>query len=148
MNQTTPPTLEHVKLSTTTSMNINISSSCHQQSRTCFILIKQMKSCLCCRHYGPMVFYYCWTKGLDDYLSHLVWSGRTGAAREAISVYVKIHSGCKLAALDLAAASDEEVIRSFAKLESLKPGKVNMALDKLLEDRQNEETLLSGHGAK
>ena len=107
-----------------------------------------MKPCLCCRHYGPMVFYYCWTKSLDDYLSHLVWSGRTGAAREAISVYVKIHSGCKLAALDLAAASDEEVIRSFAKLESLKPGKVNMALDKLLEDRQNEETLLSGHGAK
>ena len=53
-----------------------------------------------------------------------------------------------LAGLDLAAATDEEVIRSFAKLESLKPGKVNMALDKLLEDRQNEKTLLSGHGAK
>ena len=50
--------------------------------------------------------------------------------------------------MDIGALNDEELVRNFAKFESLKPGKVNMALDKLLEERQNEETILAGHGAK
>ena len=100
------------------------------------------------RHYGPMIFHLCWTKALDDFLAHLVWSGRLEAAVAAVRVYTKIHSESRLAASDLASLTPEEIIRDFAKYESLKPGKVNAALDKLLEDRANKETLLSGHGAK
>jgi len=100
------------------------------------------------KHYGPMIFHLCWTKALDDFLAHLVWSGRLEAAVAAVRVYTKIHSESRLAASDLASLTPEEVIRDFAKYESLKPGKVNAALDKLLEDRANKETLLSGHGAK
>ena len=100
------------------------------------------------KHYGPMIFHFCWTKTLDDFLAHLVWSGRLEEAVAAIRVYTKIHTESRMAGCDLDRMALEEVVRDFAKYESLKPGKVNVALDKLLEDRANKETLLSGHGAK
>lgn len=53
---------------------------------------------------------------------------------------------CKTSSLDLSSISSEELVRSFAKHESLKAGKVNMALEKLLESKKATETILSGHG--
>ena len=44
-------------------------------------------------------------------------------------------------------SSDEELVRNFAKM-NLKSGKVNMALEKLMESKKTTETILSGHGAK
>ena len=95
-----------------------------------------------------MIFHLCWTKQCDDFLAHLVWSGRLEEAVATIRVYIKIHTESKMAGSDLDRMTPEEVVRDFAKYESLKPGKVNVALDKLLEDRASKETLLSQHGAK
>jgi len=99
------------------------------------------------RHYGPMVFNLCWSKQIDDLLAHLIWNDRIEEAADAINVYVKVHPECKTSSLDLASTSSEDLVRSFAKHESLKAGKVNMALEKLLESKKTTETILSGHGA-
>ena len=53
---------------------------------------------------------------------------------------------CKTSSIDLSSISGEDLVRSFAKHESLKAGKVNMALEKLLESKKATETILSGHG--
>ena len=101
-----------------------------------------------CRHYGPMIFNFCWNKNLDEFLTHLIWSDKVDAAADAIKVYLKIHTNCKLSTLAVKVMSSEDLIRNFSKYESLKPGKLNAALDKLQEDRNNQDNLLSGHGAK
>ena len=95
-----------------------------------------------------MIFNFCWNKNLDEFLTHLIWSDRVSEAVDAVKVYLKIHTNCKLSTLDIAKMSSEEVIRNFSKYESLKPGKLNAALDKLEENRNNKDSLLSGHGAK
>jgi len=99
------------------------------------------------RHYGPMVFNFCWNKQLDELLAHLIWNDRLTEAAQAIQVYTKVHPECKTSALDLPNTSKEDLVRSFAKHEALKAGKVNVALEKLLESRRTTETILSGHGA-
>jgi len=98
------------------------------------------------RHYGPMVFSFCWNKQLDELLAHLIWNDRLEEAVDAIKVYIKIHPECKTSSLDQSSTSGEDLVRSFAKHESLKAGKVNMALEKLLESKKATETILSGHG--
>jgi len=99
------------------------------------------------RHYGPMVFNLCWNKQLDDLLAHLIWNDRLDEAADAIKVYSKVHPESKTSALDQSNVSHEDLVRSFAKNESLKAGKVNVALEKLLESKRTTETILSGHGA-
>jgi len=95
------------------------------------------------RHYGPMLFNFCWNKQLDEILAHLVWNDRLGEAVDAIKLYKKVHPDCKTSH----SSSDEELVMNFAKL-NLKSGKVNMALEKLMESKKTTETILSGHGAK
>eukprot|EP00092_Neocalanus_flemingeri_P038724 GFUD01042166.1.p1 GENE.GFUD01042166.1~~GFUD01042166.1.p1 ORF type:complete len:345 (-),score=48.84 GFUD01042166.1:57-1049(-) len=100
------------------------------------------------RHYGPMVFNFCWNKQLDELLAHLVWNDRLVEAVDAIKLYLKIHPDCKMNSTDLSSCLNEDLVRSFAKFESLKAGKIHMALEKLLESKQTTETILTGHGAK
>ena len=95
-----------------------------------------------------MVFSFCWDKNLDDFLSHLIWTDRLEEAVAAVHLYLKIHADCKMAETDVKNSTEVETIRSFAKLESLKPGKVNAALDKLLENKDTENQILSQHGSK
>jgi len=99
------------------------------------------------RHYGPMVFNFCWSKQLDEFLAHLIWNDRLDEAVDAIKVYTKIHSDSKLSSIDLESCSSEDLVRNFAKFESLKSGKVNMALERLLESKKTTDTILAGHGA-
>jgi len=100
------------------------------------------------RHYGPMVFNFCCNKQLDELLAHLIWNDRLEEATDSIKLYLRIHQDCKMNTTDLSSCSKEELVRTFAKYESLKAGKVHMALEKLLESKQTTETILSGHGAK
>jgi len=100
------------------------------------------------RHYGPMVFSFCWNKNLDDFISHLIWTDNLEEAVAAVHLYLKIHSDCKMSSEMDQNSSDVNIIRTFAKFESLKAGKVNAALDKLLENKEAENRILSGHGAK
>ena len=58
-----------------------------------------------------MIFHFCWTKTLDDFLAHLVWSGRLEEAVAAISVYTKIHTESRLAGSDLDTLTPEEGVR-------------------------------------
>ena len=96
-----------------------------------------------------MVFSFCWNKNLDDFISHLIWTDRLEEAVAAVRLYLRVHPDCKMSSqMDANSSSDVEIIRSFAKFESLKTGKVNAALDKLLEDKEAEKRILSGHGAK
>ena len=96
-----------------------------------------------------MVFSFCWDKNLDDFLSHLIWTDRLEEAVAAVHLYLKIHADCKMASqTDVKNSSEVEIIRSFAKIESLKAGKVNAALDKLLENKETENQILSQHGTK
>jgi len=98
------------------------------------------------RHYGPMVFNFCWNKQLDELLAHLIWNDRLNEAVDAIKVYSKIHPDCKMNSVDLKICSNEDLVRNFAKFESLKAGKVNMALERLLESKKITDTILTGHG--
>jgi len=100
------------------------------------------------RHYGPMVFNFCWNKQLDELLAHLIWNDRLDEAADAIKLYIKIHPDCKLASIDISGCSIEELIRHFAKYESLKAAKVTMALEKLVESKLTTDTILAGHGVK
>ena len=93
-----------------------------------------------------MVFTLAWNKNLDELLSHLIWNDRLDDAVACVRVFYKIHDDSKLSDMD--EMSSEEIVRAFAKQESSKPGKVNMALDKLMEEKQREQSILSGHGAK
>ena len=95
-----------------------------------------------------MVFSFCWDKNLDDFLAHLIWTDRLEEAVAAVHLYLKIQADCKMAGTDVKNSTEVEIIRSFAKLESLKPGKVNAALDKLLENKDTENQILSQHGSK
>ena len=96
-----------------------------------------------------MVFSFCWDKNLDDFLSHLIWTDRLDEAVAAVHLYLKIHADCKMATqTDIKNSTEVEIIRSFAKFESLKPGKVNAALDKLQENKDTENQILSQHGTK
>ena len=96
-----------------------------------------------------MVFSFCWDKNLDDFLSHLIWTDRLEEAVAAVRLYLKIHADCKMASqTDVKNSSEVGIIRSFAKIESLKAGKVNAALDKLLENKETENQILSQHGTK
>ena len=95
-----------------------------------------------------MVFSLAWNKNLDELLAHLVWTDKLEDAVAAVRVYLEIHSDCKLATVGTDSMNSEEIVRAFAKYESLSPGKVNMALDKLLETKQSQDAILSGHGAK
>jgi len=104
---------------------------------------KHFDSLYSTRHYGPMVFNLCWNKNLDELLAHLIWSDRLQEAETAIKVYLIIHPECKLSTMEVTNLSSEELVRSFAKYESLKPGKINMALDKLLEVKQATAKLQS-----
>ena len=103
---------------------------------------------LLARHYGPMAFSLCWNKNVDDFISHLLWTDRLEEAVAAVRLYLRIHAECKMSQTDVQTSTDVEIIRNFAKLESLKAGKVNAALDKLLENKEAENTILTGHGAK
>ena len=120
--------------------------------RTCLLVyhhINEHKQFQCLdstRHYGPMVFTLAWNKNLDELLSHLIWNDRLDDAVACVRVFYKIHDDSKLSDMD--EMSSEEIVRAFAKQESSKPGKVNMALDKLMEEKQREQSILSGHGAK
>ena len=95
-----------------------------------------------------MVFSLCWNKNLDDLISHLIWTDRLEEAVAAVHLYLKVHADCKMSQTNTGILTDVEIIRSFAKFESLKAGKVNAALDKLLENKEAENKILSGHGAK
>ena len=96
-----------------------------------------------------MVFSFCWEKNLDDFLSHLIWTDRLDEAVAAVQLYLKIHADCKMASqTEVNNSTEVEIIRSFAKIESLKAGKVNAALDKLLETKDTENQILSQHGTK
>ena len=48
--------------------------------------------------------------------------------------------------VDLKICSNEDLVRNFAKFESLKAGKVNMALERLLECKQITDTIATGQG--
>ena len=95
-----------------------------------------------------MAFSLCWNKNIDDFISHLLWTDRLEEAVAAVRLYLRIHAECKMSQTDVQTSTDVEIIRNFAKLESLKAGKVNAALDKLLENKEAENTILTGHGAK
>ena len=96
------------------------------------------------RHYGPMVFNFCWNKQLDELLAHLIWIWND-ILNEAVDS-IKIHPDCKMNSVDLTICSSEELDRNFVKFESLKAGKVNMALERLLECKQITDTIATGQG--
>jgi len=100
------------------------------------------------RHYGPMVFGLCWDKLQDELLVYLIVRGRLEDAVDTVRVYLKLHPDCSLASINLADLTPEDILRKFCKLESLKSGKVSMALDRLLEEKTKKEELLASHGAE
>lgn len=100
------------------------------------------------RHYGPMVFGLCWDKQQDELLVHLIVRGRLEEAVDTVKVYLKLHPDCSLASSNLTELTPEYLLRKFCKLESLKSGKVSMALDRLLEEMAEKEKLLASHGAE
>jgi len=100
------------------------------------------------RHYGPMVFNLCWHKWQDELLVHLVAKDRIKEAVDTIKVYLKIHTECQLAASkDWTELTKEDQLRAFCKTESLKPGKISMVLERLLEEKAKRENVLMSHGA-
>lgn len=101
------------------------------------------------RHYGPMVFNLCWTRQQDELLVHLVVRDRLQEAADTVAVYLRLHPDCALnSAKDLPGLTDQELLRRFCKVESLKSGKISMALNRLVEEKEQKEKLLSSHGAK
>merc|ERR1719268_316640 len=100
------------------------------------------------RHYGPMIFYLCFTKQMDEFLSHLIWNGRIAESIDSIKLFTKIHPDCKTGSVDFENAQPEDLIRNYVKNESLKAGKINAALEKYLKSEMTTDNILSGHGVK
>lgn len=100
------------------------------------------------RHYGPMVFNLCWNRQVDELLIHLVMKDRMIEIKDTIKLYLEIHRDCEMKNLvgDIEELSSEDLVRSFSKQESLKPGKLTMALERLLETRRTAENIRSSHG--
>merc|ERR1711915_1047294 len=71
------------------------------------------------RHYGPMIFYLCFTKQMDEFLSHLIWNGRIAESIDSIKLFTKIHPDCKTGSVDFENAQPEDLIRNYVKNESL-----------------------------
>jgi len=99
------------------------------------------------RHYGPMVFNFCWDKKIDELLAHLILNDRKEEASECVRLYTKIHTDCKTSSLDFFTSTSDQIIESFIKYESNKASKLNMALEKLRESKETKKSILSGHGA-
>jgi len=97
------------------------------------------------RHYGPMVFNLCWNCQVDELLIHLVMKDRMMEVKDTIKLYLEIHRDCKMgnSVGDIEESSPEDLVRSFSKQESLKPGKLSMALERLLETRRAAENIRS-----
>jgi len=102
------------------------------------------------RHYGPMVFNFCWSKQLDEFVIHLILKDRMKEVEDLIHLYVKIHQGCtlgeKLSQESPNPYSPEELVSLFAELESAKRGKVSMALDRWREQKKRFQDTQAGHG--
>lgn len=96
------------------------------------------------RHYGPMVFNLCWNKRIDDLIAHLVIRDRLLEAVDSVKLYCEIHKDSRIGNIE--ELSPEDIIKNFAEKESLKGGKVTMALERLLESRRSEKRLKASHG--
>ena len=117
------------------------------------------------RHYGPMVFNLCWNKQQDELLVHLVMNDRYSKelqsrqkktlnnrmeeAVDVVAVYLRLHPECSLAVSSgLKMLSGENLLRRFCQLESLKTGKISMAVAKMVEEKAQRLRLKQSHGAK
>jgi len=79
------------------------------------------------RHYGPMVFYFCWTKQVDEFLVHqLIQKDLTGAAN-TVRLYQKINKDLSFNVTE----DDMETMRNFTKTSGRRPEKIEMALQRL-----------------
>lgn len=118
-----------------------------------------------CRHYGGLVFWLVWTRQACELVAALVRAGGPVQAAPAIQLYIELHPDSKLADLQLDQAGlqavrntseakaslphvlitrqDDDLVASYAQLESVKPGTVNQAVETWRAGRAT----LSSHGA-
>lgn len=80
------------------------------------------------RHYGPMVFYLCWCKQIDDFIVHKILNQNLAGAAEAVKLFSLIHKDTSLEM----GQDDRTTVRNFASSPAARRGdKIKMALEKL-----------------
>jgi len=80
------------------------------------------------RHYGPMVFYLCWCKQIDDFIVHKILNQNLAGAAEAVKLFAAIHKDTSLEM----GQDDRTTVRNFASSPAARRGdKIKMALEKL-----------------
>lgn len=104
------------------------------------------------RHFGPLMFYLTWTKQLDESIVHFIRKDSVDDAAAAITLHTKIHQDSRLNSMPEAkSCGAEDLVRLFAKYDSVKSSKISMALDKLIEvkemNKRTKSDILESHGA-
>lgn len=86
------------------------------------------------RHFGPLVFHLCLTHQLDEFLVYSILRNDMASAANAVRLFMKVHSDSKLhSVLGDKTATDEEIIKDFARYGAKKGDKIEMALQKRRE---------------
>jgi len=96
------------------------------------------------RHYGPMLFHLAWTKRLDECIIHLIRRDEISDAANLVALYLIIHPDCEMNSVEEVELGPEELIRLYAKKESLKSSKVIMALERLNETKAASKNIKDG----
>lgn len=109
---------------------------------------RQFDTLLSTRHYGGLVFWLVWTRQACELVAALVRAGGPATAAPAIQLYIELHPDSKLADLQLdqagqQAGDEANLVASYARLESVKPGTVHQAVETWRAGRAT----LSSHGA-
>jgi len=79
------------------------------------------------RHYGPLVFYLCWTHQIDEFIIHQILSKEIDGAADTVKLYQKINNDLSITISD----DSKQTIRNFAKSSAKKGDKIVMALEKV-----------------
>lgn len=80
------------------------------------------------RHFGPMVFYLCWSNQIDEFIVHQILNQNLAGAAEAVKLYTKLHQDATIEF----GADDRATVRNFAASTAARRGdKIRMALEKI-----------------
>jgi len=118
-----------------------------QTAETVYSHVNESKNFDCLhstRHYGPMLFHLAWSKQLDECIINLIRKDDLADAAKAIALYLIIHPECQMNSVEEVELGVEDMIRHYAKMESLKSSKVTMALERLNETKSASANTKSG----